>query len=272
MAEEQQTASDAQGGVATATPGAEAGTPAQTEPKQYARVLVVSAHPDDPEFSAGASVASLARGGSEVYYCICTDGSQGGEDPSVPDSELTARRYDEQRQAAATLGVKEVVFLGFRDGHLAPNLELRHAITAEIRRHRPDLVITHSPVRNLGVGIGASHPDHLAVGEAALCAVYPDARNPRAFTDLLALGLEPHKVKEVWVPGYEHPDHYVEVDDELLELKFQSILCHRSQFEKPGINFDDPNGPRKWITDRMRQAGEKGGYRYAEAFKRIETG
>ena len=197
MAEEQQTASAGQGGVATATPVAEAATPPTAEPRQYARVLVVSAHPDDPEFSAGASVASLARGGSEVYYCICSDGSQGGEDPSVPDAELTARRYEEQRRAASTLGVKDVAFLGFRDGHLVADLELRHAITAEIRRRQPDLVITHSPVRNLAIGIGASHPDHLAVGEATLCAVYPDARNPRAFTDLLALGLEPHKVKEV---------------------------------------------------------------------------
>lgn len=273
MAEEQQTPAEEQGGVATATPVAAAGTPAPGAPKRYARVLVVSAHPDDPEFSAGASVASLARGGSEVYYCICTDGSQGGEDPAVPAAELSARRYEEQRRAADTLGVKDVVFLGFQDGHLAPNLDLRKAITAEIRRLKPDLVITHSPVRNLAVGIGASHPDHLAVGEAAMCAVYPDARNPRAFTDLLALGLEAHKVKEVWVPGYDHPDHFVEVDEELLELKFQSILCHTSQFEKPGINFDDPeNGPRKWIVDRMRQAGERGGFRYAEAFKRIETG
>jgi LmbE family N-acetylglucosaminyl deacetylase len=271
VAEEQETESHPRGGVAIAGPESSPGTPAKDQPKSFARVLVVSAHPDDPEFSAGASIAGLARRGSEVYYCICTDGSQGGEDPSVPDGELSARRYEEQRRAASTLGVKDVVFLGFRDGHLAANLELRRAITSEIRRLQPDLVITHSPVRNLGVGIGASHPDHLAVGEATLCSVYPDARNPRAFTDLLALGLQPHKVKEVWVPGYEHADHFVEVDDELLDLKFRSIMCHASQFEKPGINFDSDDGPRKWITDRMRQAGEKGGYRYAEAFKRIET-
>lgn len=268
VAEEQQTTPSnpddrtPQGSVTTQEP--------DNKPRHFERVLVVSAHPDDPEFSAGAAVASLARDGAEVYYVICTDGSQGGEDPSVPDQELSARRYEEQRRAAQTLGVKEVDFLGFRDGHLRPDLDLRHAITAEIRRRKPDLVITHSPVRALQVGIGASHPDHLAVGEATLCAVYPDARNPRAFTDLLALGLEPHKVKEVWVPGFEHPDHFVEVDDDLLDLKFRSIMCHTSQFEKPDMNFDD--GPRKWITDRMRQAGERAGYRYAEAFKRIETG
>ncbi len=239
-------------------------------PHVYERVLVISAHPDDPEFSAAASVASLARAGADVFYCICTDGSQGGEDPSVPDAELSTRRYEEQRQAAALLGVKDVTFLGFRDGHLEPNLDLRRAITAEIRRRRPDLVITHSPVRELGVRIGASHPDHLAVGEAAMCAVYPDARNPRAFTELLVEGLDAHTVKEVWLPGYETADHFVEVDDELLELKFRAIMCHTSQFEKPGVDYS--NGPRKWITDRMRQVGERAGYEYAEGFKRLETG
>ncbi len=236
---------------------------------KYDRVLVVSAHPDDPEFSAGATVARLARDGAAVYYCICTDGSQGGEDPSVPSAELSARRYDEQRRAAATLGVTEVTFLGFRDGHLAPGLDLRRAITAEIRRRRPDLVITHSPVRELGVRIGASHPDHLAVGEAALSAVYPDARNPRAFAELLAEGLEAHKVKEVWIPALEQADHYVEIDEELLDLKFKAIMCHTSQFEKPDMDFDE--GPRRWLVDRMRQTGERAGYRYAEGFRRLET-
>ena len=249
--------------------GPSPGPDSEREDRRYERVLVVSAHPDDPEFSAGAAVASLARQGAEVFYCICTDGSQGGEDPGVPDIDLSRRRYSEQRDAAGVLGVKDVNFLGFKDGHLTPDLELRKAITAEIRRRRPDLVITHAPIRSLQAGIGASHPDHLAVGEATLCAVYPDARNPRAYRDLLEQGLEAHKVKEVWVPGYDQADHYIEVDDELLDLKIRAILCHRSQFEKPGV--DAENGPRKWITDRMRQVGERAGYRYAEGFKRLET-
>ena len=122
---------------------------------RYDRVLVVAAHPDDPEFAFGASVAQLTAGGADVWYVICTDGSQGGEDPSVPDAELTAVRYAEQRAAAEVLGVRDVVFLGFRDGHLAADVELRKAITREIRRFKPDLVLTHSPTRVLSVGIGA---------------------------------------------------------------------------------------------------------------------
>ena len=259
---ENEAAEGSQAGPAPA-PGADA------EPRHYERVLVVSAHPDDPEFSAGAAIAKLAAEGAEVYYCICTDGSQGGEDPAVPDIELSQRRYAEQRDAAAVLGVKDVTFLGYKDGHLAADLTLRKAITAEIRRRRPDLVITHSPLRNLQAGIGASHPDHLAVGEAALSAVYPDARNPRAYRDLLEQGLDAHKVKEVWVPGFEHADHFVEVSEELLDIKIRAILCHRSQFEKPGMDVE--NGPRKWIVERMRQTGQRAGVEYAEGFKRLET-
>ncbi len=234
---------------------------------QYGRVLVVVAHPDDPEFGFGASVAKLADDGADVFYVICTDGSQGGEDPSVPDAQLTATRYAEQRAAAEILGVRDVIFLGFRDGHLAPTVELRKAITREIRRFKPDLVLTHTPIRTLSVAIGASHPDHLAVGEATLSAVYPDARNPRAFPELLDEGLEAHKVKEVWLPGSEQADHFVDATG-LIERKIEAILCHRSQFEKPGI---EPGAPGKWIRDRMRQVGKKAGFEYAEGFKKLQT-
>jgi LmbE family N-acetylglucosaminyl deacetylase len=234
---------------------------------RYDRVLVVAAHPDDPEFGFGASVARLAGDGADVYYVICTDGCQGGEDPSVPDAELSATRYAEQRAAAEVLGVRDVVFLGFRDGYLAPTVELRKAITREIRRFRPDLVLTHTPVRSLGVGIGASHPDHLAVGEATLSAVYPDARNPRAYPELLDEGLEAHKVREVWLPGFEQADHYVDATD-LVDKKIEAILCHRSQFENRDFGDDQPG---KWIRDRMRQVGEKAGYEYAEGFKKLQT-
>jgi LmbE family N-acetylglucosaminyl deacetylase len=235
---------------------------------RYDRVLVVTAHPDDPEFAFGASVAMLAGDGAEVNYVICTDGCQGGEDPSVPDADLTATRYAEQRAAAEVLGVRDVVFLGFRDGNLAPSLELRKAITREIRRFRPDLVMTHMPARVLSIPIGASHPDHVAVGEATLSAVYPDARNPRAFRELLEEGLDAHRVREVWLPGFDAADHYVDATD-LIEKKIEAIRCHRSQFEKPGM---EPDAPDRWIRDRMRQVGERAGFEYAESFKKLETG
>jgi LmbE family N-acetylglucosaminyl deacetylase len=246
----------------------EAGTPKDGE-RRYERVLVVAAHPDDPEFGFGASVAKLADEGAEVHYCICTDGSQGGEDPSVPDEQLTAIRYREQRAAAEVLGVKDVVFLGFRDGYLAANVELRRAITREIRRFKPDLVMTHAPLRATSIPIGASHPDHLAVGEATLAAVYPDARNPRAYSELLAQGFGPHRVKEVWLPGFDGADLFVDATP-YMDRKIQAIMCHASQFAgRPDM---EDGGPGKWIRERMKQVGERAGHEYAEGFRKLETG
>ncbi|HEY4937498.1 MAG TPA: PIG-L deacetylase family protein [Actinomycetota bacterium] len=236
--------------------------------RPHERVLVVGAHPDDPEFGFGASVAKLADEGAEVYYCICTDGSQGGEDPSVPDEQLTAIRYKEQRAAAEVLGVREVVFLGFRDGYLVANVELRKAISREIRRFKPDLVLTHSPQRAISISIGASHPDHQAAGEATLSAVYPDARNPRAYPELLAQGFEPHRVKEVWLPGFDQPDFVVDVTA-YMDRKIQAIMCHSSQFA-PRPGFED-GAPEKRIREWMKQTGERAGYEYAEAFRKLET-
>ena len=235
--------------------------------QRFERVLVVCAHPDDAEFGFGATVARLADQGSEVTYVVCTDGSQGGEDPAVPDEELTLTRYQEQRDAAAVLGVRDVVFLGHRDGHLFPDLELRRELVREIRRHRPDLVLSQSPLRVLGSGIGAYHPDHLAVGEATLQAVYPDSRNPRAFRDLLQEGLEAHRVREVWVGATQEPDHFVDVTD-YIDRKIQAIECHRSQLGKPHHGSD---GPGKWIRERLHAVGEQAGYEYAEGFRRLVT-
>src|SRR5881275_2178061 len=149
------------------------------DPK-FARVLGVFAHPDDPEFGAGGSMAKLAKDGAEVTYVIVTDGSQGGEDPKQKDSEVVA--------------IKKVEFLGYKDGHLASDLKLRRDIVRMIRKHKPELVITHIPGRVLDAPMGGSHPDHIAVGEATMAAVYPDSRNPRAFRSLLKQGFAPHIV------------------------------------------------------------------------------
>jgi LmbE family N-acetylglucosaminyl deacetylase len=235
----------------------------KTTPK-FERVLVVSAHPDDPEFSAGGSVAKLAKDGARVTYVICTDGSQGGEDPDQKDSELAAIREKEQRAAARVLGVKKVEFLGFKDGHLAPDLKLRHDIVRMIRKHKPELVITHLPGRLLDGPMGGSHPDHIAVGEATFAAVYPDSRNPRAFRGLLKEGLKPHVVKEVWVPYWTSGDFFVDISS-TLDLKMQALKKHKSQVAKPGRewNFE------KFMRKRHREVGKKAGYKFAESFKRI---
>jgi LmbE family N-acetylglucosaminyl deacetylase len=231
---------------------------------KFDRVLVVSAHPDDPDFGAGGSIAKLAKDGARVTYVIVTDGSQGGEDPNQKDSELTAIREKEQKAAARVLGVKKVEFLGYKDGHVAADLKLRHDIVRMIRKHRPELVITHIPGRVLDAPMGGSHPDHLAVGEATLAAVYPDSRNPRAFRSLLKEGLKPHEVKEVWIPFWTNGDHVVDISS-TLDLKFRALSKHKSQVAKPGQEWDF----EKWMRKRHREVGKRSGYRYAESFKRI---
>ena len=234
------------------------------KPAKFKKVLVVLAHPDDPEFGAGGSIAKLADDGAEVTYVIVTDGSQGGEDPKQKDSELIATREKEQRAAARVLGVKTVEFLGHKDGHLAPDLKLRHDIVRMIRKHKPELVITHIPGRVLDVPMGGSHPDHLAVGEATLAAVYPDSRNPRAFRGLLKEGLEPHEVKEVWIPFWTQGDHLVDITD-TLDRKLKALRQHKSQVAKPGREWNY----EKFMRKRHADIGKKAGYKYAESFKRI---
>jgi LmbE family N-acetylglucosaminyl deacetylase len=231
---------------------------------KFKSVLVVSAHPDDPDFGAGGAIAKLAKNGSRVTYVIVTDGSQGGEDPKQKDSELVAIREKEQKAAARVLGVKKVEFLGYKDGHLSPDLKLRHDIVRMIRKYKPELVITHIPGRVLDAPMGGSHPDHLAVGEATMAAVYPDSRNPRAFRGLLKEGLQAHEVKEVWIPLWTSGDYLVDISS-TLDQKIAALRKHKSQVSKPGREWDF----EKFMRKRHREVGKRGGYRYAESFKRI---
>jgi LmbE family N-acetylglucosaminyl deacetylase len=193
------------------------------------RILVVAAHPDDVDFGSAGTIATWTGAGLEVSYCILTDGDAGGFDPKVPRSAIGGIRQDEQRKAAATLGVTDVEFLGHPDGRLMVSLELRRDITRAIRRTRPDRVVVQSPQRDLR-NVYASHPDHQVAGEAALCAVYPDARNPFAYPELLAEeGLEAHTVPEVWVvSANDRADHYVDITD-TFDRKLAALRAHTSQ-------------------------------------------
>ena len=232
----------------------------------FERAMMISAHPDDPDFSAAGTLARLAAAGTHVTIVICTDGREGGEDPTVPDAELTRRRYAEQCAASAELGITDVVFLGHPDGRLEHTIEFRGEIAGQIRRHRPELVLTHVPAINLDMPIGGYHPDHLAVGSATLAAVYPAARNPRAYRELLAEGLEAWRVKEVWIPLWSQGDFFVDISS-TFDKKISALRQHESQF----TNWTD------WETnlrERMRKLAEASGtgYEYAEGFKRIKIG
>jgi LmbE family N-acetylglucosaminyl deacetylase len=191
------------------------------------RALVISTHPDDVDFGAAGTVATWTDGGIEVAYCIVTDGDAGGFDPSVPRAEIPRIRRAEQTAAAKAVGVNDLTFLGYPDGRLVASLELRQDLAREIRRVRPQRVLCPSPERNWQ-RIFASHPDHLAAGEASLAAVYPDARNPFAHPELLTDGYEPWTVLEVWMMAAPLRNRFVDVTD-VLPRKLDALRSHMSQ-------------------------------------------
>jgi LmbE family N-acetylglucosaminyl deacetylase len=235
------------------------------------RVLVVAAHPDDVDFGSAGTIATWTDGGLDVSYCIVTDGDAGGIDPGVPRSAVGGIRRDEQRKAAATLGVTDVEFLGYPDGRLTVSIELRRDLTRIIRRKRPDRVVIPSPHRDLR-NVYVSHPDHLAAGEAALCAVYPDARNPFAHPELLSEeGLEAHTVPEVWVVGLRNSadyraDCYVDITD-TFDRKIAALRAHTSQ---TGHMTDLEERLRAWGSRQAQAAGLPAG-RLAESYLVLNT-
>jgi LmbE family N-acetylglucosaminyl deacetylase len=189
------------------------------------RALCVFAHPDDVDFGSAGTVARWVDSGIEVAYLLVTRGDAGGFD-DTPRERMASIREAEQRAAAALLGVKEVEFLeGYNDGQVTPSLALRKEITAAIRRFRPDRILTSSPLRRWDRIAGPSHPDHLAVGEATTCAVYPDSRNEFAHMDL---GLPAWTVREVWYGGGPDPDHAVDVTD-TFDRKLAALRAHVTQ-------------------------------------------
>lgn len=231
-----------------------------------ARILVITAHPDDVDFGAAGTVASWTETGAHVTYCVITDGDAGGFDEAVPRSDIPAIRRAEQTAAAAAVGVHDLVFLGYPDGLLVPSLELRRDLARVIRQVRPDRVLAQSPERNWE-RIFASHPDHLAAGEATLCAVYPDARNPFTFTELIAEGLGAHTVGEVWLMASPRADTYVDVTA-TFSRKLAALRSHVSQ-ETDGDGQLETR-MRGWLEINAARGGLPPGS-LAESFQRVVT-
>ncbi len=229
------------------------------------RILVVTAHPDDVDFGAAGSVATWTDAGIEVAYCIVTDGDAGGFDPDVPRSAIAGIRREEQTRAAKQVGVDELHFLGYPDGRLEVSLDLRRDISRVIRRVRPQRVVTQSPLRTLD-SVYRNHPDHLAAAEAACCAVYPDARNPFTFTELVDEGLEAWSVGELWIMGGGEGERFVDITD-VIDRKVAALRCHESQMTDPeGIDARI----REWNGANARDAGWEDG-RLAERFVVMST-
>jgi LmbE family N-acetylglucosaminyl deacetylase len=230
-------------------------------------VLVVVAHPDDIDFGTAGTVASLTDVGSRVSYCLATSGEAGAPEDR-PRDEVRELRESEQTAAAAAVGVSagDVHFLGFPDGHLEPTLELRREISRLIRSVRPDVVIAMSPERSWD-SVYRSHPDHLAVAEATMAAVYPDSRNPHAHVDLLAGGYEPHSVTEVWVQSLDPLDVFIDITS-VFERKVAALGSHASQLAHG--RFEINQMLRDWATRTTDTHGLPAG-RLTEAFRRVPS-
>ena len=230
----------------------------------FSRAMVVVAHADDAEWGCAGTVARLCAEGWDVAYVICTDGSKGSDDPDMTVEKLVKMREEEQREAARVLGLSRVFFLGYPDAYLESTLGLRKDISRAIRAHRPDVLICMNPVRNLDGAGYIDHPDHFASGDAAMGAVYPAARDRMTFPELLTEeGLEPHKVREVWVMGRTEPDHVIDVTDHI-ETAVAALRAHRSQVS--------PESADRHMKEWRRRDGNRIGVEYAEVFKRFRLG
>jgi LmbE family N-acetylglucosaminyl deacetylase len=238
---------------------------ADEETDAVERILVVIAHPDDVDFGAAGSVATWTDAGIDVTYCIVTDGDAGGFDASISRAEMAEIRRAEQTAAAKHVGVTELVFLGHPDGRVESTLDLRRDLSRVMRQVRPQRVVTQSPER-MYERMYASHPDHLATGEATICAVYPDARNEFAHPELLAEGWEPWTVDEIWLMAARDADRFVDITD-ALDRKLDALKSHVSQHPDPD-RLDTLMGD--WATAVAEMAGYPEG-RLAEGFRSINT-
>ena len=231
--------------------------------------VVVAAHPDDPDFGVAGTAARLASEGTDVHYVMCTSGDAGSDDPTISPSELVRIREAEQQAAGRILGLAGVWFLRYPDGELQPTLELRKTLVREMRRLKADVVLCQDP-RSIvdDDGTYLNHPDHRAAGQAALDAAFPAAGNPSAFRDLLAEGLEAHKVREVWLyfTGGHHINHWVDITA-TIEQKIAALEAHTSQIGEWATSGGLRREMLKWAAETATR--HKLDFAYAEGFQRI---
>ncbi len=223
------------------------------------RILTVYAHPDDAETMAGGTLLKWARDGHDITLCLLTDGDKGTADPDDAPAAVIARRRTEQARAAARLGAK-VVTLGYEDGMLQPTLDLRRDIVRVLRRVRPHVVVAGDPTVWFRHGTYINHPDHRAAAQAAVEALYPAVKKHGIFPELLAEGLQPHVVDEVWLGPTDGADTWVDIAD-VFEEKLALICDHASQFP--------PEPTRAAFTRMAREVGQERGMALAESFRTL---
>jgi LmbE family N-acetylglucosaminyl deacetylase len=193
------------------------------------RVMAIYAHPDDPEFFSGGSLIKWGLEGKELIYVLATSGDKGTDDPQMTGPRLVEIREAEQRAAAKVAGVSDVIFLRYPDGELEPTLALRRDLTRIIRMQQPDIIVTNDPATRWFDNGSINHPDHRAIGDAVLNAVYPSARDRFTFVELWRdEGLEPHKVRHVYLSGTREPNVKINITD-VFDKKIAAICEHKSQ-------------------------------------------
>lgn len=226
------------------------------------KILVILAHPDDPDFFCGATLARWVQQGHEVRYCLLTKGQKGSQDVHASPEKLGELRVQEQTAAAAAIGVKSVEFLEYMDGEVFPDLEMRRQIVRVIRKWQPDILVGCDP-QNLFPGDNRiNHPDHRAAGQAVVDAAFPAAGSPMFFPELiLEENLPAHNVEELWLSATSNPNFKLDVTDNFAD-KLRALHCHRSQIGEVAA-FDEHMRSR-WSKDPA--TGEE---RYYETFRRI---
>ncbi|MCX6017170.1 MAG: PIG-L family deacetylase [Chloroflexi bacterium] len=224
-------------------------------------ILIIVAHPDDPEFFCGGSIARWCAEGHTVRYVLVTDGSKGNDDPSISAAQLIALRQDEQRAAAAELGVTNVHFLPHVDGELVNTLALQRDIAREVRRFRADIVVTTDPQTLHYGALRVNHNDHRVMGMAVCDAIFPAAGNRMFFPELLDDGFEPHGPHELWFTATTQPNHLVDIST-FIDAKICAVRAHVSQVKNPAA-----------ISERLQQGIARfhadGSLWLAEGFRRI---
>ena len=229
------------------------------------RILVMLAHPDDPEFFCGATIARWIQAGHQISYCLLTCGDKGTKDRAIESDELCCIRQEEQRAAANILGVNQVRYLSYPDGYLVPDLALRKDVTRVIRQEKPDILVTCDPTTLFIGDTYINHPDHRAAGQAVVDAVFPAARDHLNFIELWKNeNLEPHVVREVWICGTLEPNVILDVT-ETWETKIRALYEHKSQI-----------GDKEKLAERMRNRRTPDSTpevpRYEEKFRRMVIG
>lgn len=235
------------------------------------RAMVIVAHPDDIEFGVAGTIARWTQAGSAVAYVLVTSGDVGIADTSITRDQAKEIREAEQRAAAAVVGVQEVVFLREPDGMVVNTLDLRKRLVREIRRFKPDVVLCQDPTVLFASDGYINHPDHRAVGAAALDAVFPAAGQPHLFQELEAEGLTAHKTKKVYVGTWNPKDAnlYVNISD-TIELKIKALFAHESQMQEmirqQKVDLDKIAG---WVREYSAERGKGKEMAYAESYRVI---